>query len=106
MSWPLSEHSGPPSVTLTTQIWYRDSDFLVISPWFSRDFSVARPSHERRGGCDHVPGHDHENKKLVLRPLTIVHEVEFDREEKACFWGNKFNNELSFSDMLLYIVNS
>ena len=26
-------------IVILHQIWYRDSDFLVISPWFSRDFS-------------------------------------------------------------------
>ena len=29
--------------------------------------------HDRRGGHDHVPGHIHENKKLILRPLINVH---------------------------------
>jgi len=27
-------------IVILHQIWYRESDFLVISPWFSRDFSV------------------------------------------------------------------
>ena len=30
-----------------------------------------------------VPGHVHENKKLILRPLNIVHEVEFEENGKA-----------------------
>ena len=33
---------------------------------------------------DLVPGHVHENMKLILRPLNIVHEVEFNEKEKAC----------------------
>ena len=27
---------------------------------------------------------DHENKKLILRALNLVHEVEFNKNGKAC----------------------
>ena len=29
---------------------------------------------------------DHENKKLILRPLNLVHKVEFNEDVKACSW--------------------
>ena len=41
--------------------------------------------HDRRGWHDHVPGHVHENMKLILRPLNIVHEVELNEKLKACY---------------------
>ena len=89
-------------IVILHQIWYRDSDFLVISPWFSRDFSVIFQwfmKWETSGRVRDVIFHQFFSYN---RDFTVIPSL---REVKPCFKKSQFQNSREKNKLDMYLVD-